>query len=194
MRDLFDDMFQGEPRNPTAAARRAMKPQLRQRFYGTAGVAEQAGGFAVVLDGRAVRTPARPACGADATLAQALADEWDAQREVIDPAVPLTRLANAIIDGVADAPDRVAGKSRTISVPTLSSTARRRARRAGGAAAQHWDPVVAWARDVLGARFVLAEGIALRGAAGAALARAADPARSRPKSCGGWVRSIPSLR
>ena len=33
MRDIFDDIFQGQPRDPTAAARRAMRPQLRQRFY-----------------------------------------------------------------------------------------------------------------------------------------------------------------
>src|SRR5205823_209103 len=43
------------------------------------------------------------------TLAQQLAAEWEAQRDVIDPAkMPLTRLANSIIDGVIDAPSMVA--------------------------------------------------------------------------------------
>ena len=67
---------------------------------------DQPGGFAVLLDGRPVRTPARRGLAAPTqTLAQAMADEWEAQREVIDPAVmPLTRLANSIIDGVVDAP------------------------------------------------------------------------------------------
>jgi hypothetical protein len=33
MRDLFEGIFDDEPRDPTQAARRAMRPQLRRRFY-----------------------------------------------------------------------------------------------------------------------------------------------------------------
>ena len=63
----------------------------------------------MLLDGRPVRTPARRTLAAPTeALAQALADEWEAQREVVDPAaMPLTRLANSIIDGVADTPAAV---------------------------------------------------------------------------------------
>ena len=47
-------------------------------------------------------------CGA---LAEALAAEWDAQEDKIDPAtMPLTRLANSIIDGVAPSPGPVAAE------------------------------------------------------------------------------------
>ena len=179
MRDLFDDIFQGEPHDPTAAARRAMKPQLRQRFYGTAGVAEQAGAFAVVLDGRPVRTPARSSLAAPTKmLAEALAAEWDAQRDAIDPAkMPLTRLANTIIDGVAAAPDRVATEVANYLATDLVFY--RAPAPAGLVArqAQHWDPVVAWADEALAARFVLAEGIAHVAQPAAALAagRAAIP-------------------
>jgi chaperone required for assembly of F1-ATPase len=179
MRDLFDDIFQGEPHDPTAAARRAMKPQLRQRFYGTASVEEQPSGFAVLLDGRPVRTPARAGLAAPTRqLGQALAAEWDAQRDVIDPArMPLTRLANAIIDGVAPAPDRVVEEVASYFGSDLVFY---RASAPAGLVArqvQHWDPVMEWARDVLGARFILAEGIAhvAQPAAALAAARAAIP-------------------
>src|SRR5262245_8172329 len=112
MRDLFEDLFRNEPLDPVEAARRAMRPQLRRRFYTDVGVVGDAGGFAVQLDGRPVRTPARRTFAAPTpALAAALADEWRAQGEVIDPAaMPLTRLANAIIDGVSDKPELVASE------------------------------------------------------------------------------------
>src|ERR1043166_5931792 len=87
-----------------------MRPPLPRRFYQKAGVEEAEGGFRVVLDGRPVRTPARGFLIAPSRkLAQAVAAEWDAQGETIDPAtMPVTRLANSITDGVAAAPRPVA--------------------------------------------------------------------------------------
>ena len=66
----------------------------------------------MTLDGKPVRTPARrPLAAPNLALARAIAAEWDAQRDVIDPAaMPLTRLANAIIDGVAEKPGPVAAE------------------------------------------------------------------------------------
>src|SRR5207253_7102956 len=52
MRDLFEEIFANQPLDPVEAARRAMRPQLRRRFYQRATVAEGEGGFAVALDGR----------------------------------------------------------------------------------------------------------------------------------------------
>ena len=73
--------------------------------------------------------------------------------------MPLTRLANAIIDGVADAPDAV----RDEIVKYLGSDlVFYRADTPEGLVAkqaQHWDPLIAFARDKFGARFVLAQGI-----------------------------------
>src|SRR5690242_17295083 len=87
-----------------------MRPPLPRRFYGEAGVEEAESGFRVVLDGRPVRTPARGFLVAPSRrLAEAIAAEWDAQRESIDPStMPVTRLANSIIDGVVMAPAPVA--------------------------------------------------------------------------------------
>ena len=105
MRDLLDGIFPDQPAaDPTEAARRALRPQLRQRFYQAVTLTEGEGGFVLLLDGRPVRTPARRELVVpQRAWGEALAAEWEAQRDVIDPArMPLTRLANSIIDGVVD--------------------------------------------------------------------------------------------
>jgi chaperone required for assembly of F1-ATPase len=177
--DLFDDIFAREPLDPYEAARRGMRPQFRRRFYEHAALAEGEGDFRIVLDGKPVRTPARRALAAPTrTLAQLLAAEWDAQREVIDPArMPLTRLANSIIDGVADAPGAVAADVERYLATDLVLY-----RVAGPEGlvtrqANAWDPILAWTGEELGARFVLAEGMVFAAQSEAALAaaRAAIP-------------------
>ena len=57
----------------------------------------------VTLDGRPVRTPGRvPLALPTDALAEAVAGEWRAVPEVVDPrAMPLTGLANAAIDRIA---------------------------------------------------------------------------------------------
>ena len=112
MRELLEDIFASEPVDPVEAVRRATRPHLRRRFYERAEAEEAEGEFRVVLDDRPVRTPARRVLAAPTrALAEALAAEWQAQGEVIDPAaLPLTRLANSIIDGVANAPAAAAAE------------------------------------------------------------------------------------
>src|SRR5262245_15063417 len=145
MREIFDDIFKNPPLDPTEAARRAMRPRLRRRFYSTVSVEQQPGGHAVLLDGRPVRTPARrPLAAPTQPLAQALADEWEAQREVVDPAVmPLTRLANSIIDGVVNAPAAVKAEVAKFLASDLVCY---RADTPDGLVARQmefWDPLVA---------------------------------------------------
>src|SRR5215467_7626821 len=158
MRDLFED---DQPLDPTEAARRAVRPQLRRRFYEQAGVEGGEGAFGILLDGRPIMTPARRTLAAPTqALAQAIAAEWEAQRDVVDPAsMPLTRLANSIIDGVANAPEAVAAEvARYLGSDLVCYRApgpEGLVTRQGRA----WDPVLGWARDALGARFLLAEGI-----------------------------------
>src|SRR5262249_12031466 len=148
MRDLFEDIFKNVPLDPVQAARRAVRPHLRRRFYERAEVEDADGEFRVVLDGRPVKTPARRTLAAPKRpLAQALAAEWDAQRDVIDPAkMPLTRLANTIIDGVIDAPSAVADEVKQYLACDLVFY---RAPRPAGLVtwqAEAWGPVPAWAR------------------------------------------------
>src|ERR1700732_725078 len=107
MRELFEIPHLDDP---IAAARRGSKATLRRRFYQKATTVAEAGGLALRLDDKPVRTPARRLLAAPApALAQAIAAEWQAQEEVVDPAkMPLTRLANAVIDGGAARPRPVA--------------------------------------------------------------------------------------
>src|SRR5712691_7095571 len=82
MRDIFEDIFQDEPIDPVAAARRHMRPPLARRFYDEASIAEGDGGFGLLLDRRPVQTPARPALAAhQRAFAESLADQWCEQGE-----------------------------------------------------------------------------------------------------------------
>jgi chaperone required for assembly of F1-ATPase len=110
MREMFEEIFANQPLDPTEAARRAMRPNLRRRFYEQVGIEGGDGEFRIVLDGRPIRTPARHTLAAPTeALARAIATEWEGQREVVDPIkMPLTRLANTIIDGVVEASSQAA--------------------------------------------------------------------------------------
>jgi chaperone required for assembly of F1-ATPase len=184
MRDIFEELFAQTPPDPIEAARRAMRPPLRRRFYQDVDIREEPDGFHILLDGKPVRTPARrPLAAPTRALAQALADEWAAQTDAIDPArMPLTRLANSIIDGVAERPAPVAGEIANYLATDLLFYRAADPEGLVERQARHWDPVLAWARDALGARFVLAQGVVHVAQPPAALAAArvaipADPWR-----------------
>jgi chaperone required for assembly of F1-ATPase len=162
MRDIFHDIFINQPLDPMQSARRGGRPVLRKRFYreATAG-AGAGGGFPLLLDGKPVKTPVRrPLAAPTRALALAIAAEWNAQAETIDPArMPLTRLANAVIDAVADQAQAV---TEEVAKYLGSDLLCYRADAPEGLVewqARAWDPVLAWAAEALGARFVLAQGV-----------------------------------
>lgn len=76
------------------------KVELPKRFYKEVGVGAVAGGFAVTLDGKSPRTPGQtPVVVPQRSLAEAMAEEWAAQGEFIDPKVmPIVRLVNSAIE------------------------------------------------------------------------------------------------
>jgi chaperone required for assembly of F1-ATPase len=88
--------------DPIAMARRELNKALPRRFYKESVAQERKRSFALPLDSRAAKTQG----GNDLALptlaaARALANEWAAVGEIIDPALmPLTRLVNSAIDGV----------------------------------------------------------------------------------------------
>jgi len=161
MRDFFTSNVPDQPIDPIEAARRATRPQRPHRFYASATVAADGEGFAVLLDGRRARTPANEGLVAPTrALAEAIAAEWEKQREVIDPALmPLARLSNSIIDGVAKASARVTAQ---VAAYLDSDMLCYRADTPQGLVARqaaHWDPVIAWASEVLGAPFIVTPGV-----------------------------------
>ncbi|MGO4717273.1 ATP12 family chaperone protein [Bradyrhizobium sp. 2TAF24] len=161
MRELFDEVAGQSPLDPNEAARQSSRPQLRKRFYTSAGVVAADGGHAVVLDGRTIRTPAKqPLVAPSQVIAAAIAAEWDAQQDVIDPSsMPLTRLANSVIDGVAPRAAEVADDiAKYFGTDALFYRADH-PQALVARQAEHWDPVLFWAAEELGAHFILAEGI-----------------------------------
>jgi chaperone required for assembly of F1-ATPase len=158
----------------------AARPLLK-RFYKAVTVAEPGAqgpdGFRILLDGKTVRTPAKAVLAVPArALAAAIAAEWEAQREHIDPAtMPLTKLVNSAIDGVrgreAVVREDIAKYAASDLLCYRASSPEPLAHRQ----AELWDPVLAWSRDELGLPLVVVEGImpvAQPEAATAALARA----------------------
>jgi chaperone required for assembly of F1-ATPase len=150
---------------------------LPRRFYKSVTVAAADGAHRVLLDGETVRTPAKAMLAVPTrALAGAIAAEWEAQREHIDPVtMPLTKLVNSGLDGVrgreAAVRDDIAKYGTSDLVCYRASQPEPLVRRQ----AELWDPIVVWSREALGATFVVAEGlmpVAQPDAAEAALAHA----------------------
>jgi len=161
MRELFDEVAGHSPFDPEEAVRRATRVPRRKRFYTSAGIAEAEGGFAVTLDGKPIRTPSgRHVVAPNREIAEAIAAEWNAQVEVINPlTMPLTRFANSVGEGVVDRVDAVADDvAKYLGTDLLFYRAGHPEALVAKEAA-HWDRVVFWAANELGAHFILAEGI-----------------------------------
>jgi chaperone required for assembly of F1-ATPase len=161
MRELFDEVAGQSPLDPQEAARRGARTPQRKRFYAKADVTEAEGGYAITLDGKPIRTPSgRIITAPSRDIAQAIAAEWEAQQETINPlTMPLTRFANSVVEAVTD---RVEAVAADIAKYLASDLLFYRAGHPEALVARetaHWDPVVFWAADSLGAHFILAQGI-----------------------------------
>jgi chaperone required for assembly of F1-ATPase len=161
MRDLFDEVAGRSPLDPQEAVRRQARVPKRKRFYKEAGVTEAVGGFAITLDGKPIKTPSgRTVTVPVRAIAEAVAEEWRAQQDTIDPlTMPLTRFANSVVESVVD---RVAPVRDDVARYFQSDLLFYRAGHPQALVekeARHWDPVLFWAADTLGAHFILGEGI-----------------------------------
>jgi chaperone required for assembly of F1-ATPase len=115
----------------------------------------------VALDGRPVRTPGRvPLALPTDALGEAIADEWRAVGETVDPrAMPLTGLANAAIDRVGpDLATFAAGLARYGESDLLCYRAAAPEPLVERQAAA-WDPPLAWARGRYDVHFAVATGV-----------------------------------
>jgi len=65
MREIFTEIFENHPLDPTEAARRGVRPRLRKRFFKHARADDAGEGrVAILLDGKPVLTPSRRALAA----------------------------------------------------------------------------------------------------------------------------------
>ena len=151
--------------HPEAPGKQPPARPLPKRIYKAVTLAEvqdvDLGRFRILLDGKPVRTPTRALLAVPTkALAEAIASEWDAQGEHIDPAsMPLTRLANSAVDGVrgreaavrADIVTYAGSDLLCYRAPEPEALVRRQA--------GLWDPVLAWGREALGAHLQVGKGL-----------------------------------
>ncbi|QDY99639.1 ATPase [Nitratireductor mangrovi] len=164
MREILSDLEDGSNLsdiNPMKRAQKQMRQPLPKRFYKEATHVADDEGYEIRLDGKPVRTPGRSRLllpNADA--ARLVADEFAAQRELIDPAsMPVLRIANTVIDGVMQDPQAVLEDLLRFASSDLVCYRAESPERLVELQAAAWDPVLDWATVRLGARFVLAEGV-----------------------------------
>ena len=138
-----------------------MSTPVSSRFYKTASAAPDGEGHGVWLDERRLKTPARaPLTAPTDGLAQAIADEWNAQDDRIVPArMPLTALTNAAIDRIG--PEREAFARRLAAYGAHDLLCYRAAEPVNLAVrlAKAWQPVLDWLDETHGARLALADGV-----------------------------------
>lgn len=132
-----------------------------KRFYKVVDVAPAPGGHAVRLDGRGVQTPARkPLVLPTEELALAIAAEWRGQGDtVIATAMPLLRLANTVIDGVAANREEVTNAILRFGENDLLCYRAHQPPDLVARQREAWDPLLDWARQRLGARMIVTDGL-----------------------------------
>lgn len=149
--------------------------RAQRRFWNHVAIAAGGDGFAVELDGRRIATPAGAALIVPTrAMAQAVAAEWEAQADTVDPAtMAVTRSANAAIDKVRPRHAEVADMLAAYGDSDLLCY--RAADPAGLCARQAaaWDPALDWAQTALGARLHTRIGVVHQPQDGAVLARLA---------------------
>ena len=157
IRDDLQAPPSGAPKGPITDT---MQKPLVKRFYKTASVSDAAP-YHVLLDGRAVKTPAkRPLALPTEAAARAIADEWNAQDATINPAtMPLTRFANTAIDAVSETADAVAADIVAYAGRDLLCYRADTPAELSHAQAAKWDPVLHWAAKTYDARFIVVAGI-----------------------------------
>ena len=163
MRDLLNDLSEGLSHpDPIRRSQIQMQKPLPKRFFKDVTVGEtEEGAFSILLDGKTMRTPAKsPLTVPTRALADLLRNEWDAQTEVVNPAImPVSRHINTAIDGIAQDRQAVFEDILRFSSSDLLCYRAGEPQELVGRQTDQWDPIIDWASNSLGARFILVEGV-----------------------------------
>lgn len=152
-----------------------------KRFWTDVAVVAGLDGHAITLDGRPVRTPGRlPLAMPHAALAQAIANEWRAVKDDIDPrTMPLTGLANVAIERItADPLPFIANLAAYAESDLLCYRAEAPEALVARQVAA-WDPLLDWARRRYDIHVEVVSGIIHREQPPLTLARLADALAAR---------------
>lgn len=149
-----------------------------KKFYNAVSVEPRAGGHAVLLDGKPIRTPAgKPLLAPTAALAEGIAAEWRGQGERVRPGtMPLTQLLNTALDRMAEGKVRAAAVAEVAGYAATDLVCFRAPHPPALAARQRavWQPLLDWLADRHGAALAVTETLAAPRHAPASLARVAD--------------------
>lgn len=138
-----------------------MSTWKQKRFWEQVSVTESEGRFAVELDGRQVKTPAKAALILPSrAMAEAIAVEWRAQDGAVNPhTMPCTRSANAALDKVqiqhAEVADMLAEYGDSDLLCYRAESPVELVQRQN----EHWNPALDWAATELGVRLMPRLGI-----------------------------------
>jgi len=151
----------GKADEPAKVPGREPPAPLPKRFYKDVTVAPAEDGFAILLNGKPVRTPRKlPLRVPTRALADAIAAEWAAQKERVDPAsMPLSKLAITAIDGVASHMADVAAEIVKFAGSDLLCYRAEAPEALRVLQAAAWDPMLRWAEDELGVHLATAKGV-----------------------------------
>ncbi|WP_299694567.1 ATP12 family protein [uncultured Tateyamaria sp.] len=138
-----------------------MSEWKQKRFWTNAEAVADGSGWTIELDGRRVKTPAKAALHLPTqSLAQAIAAEWAAQEDVVDPlSMPFTRSANAAIDKVAIQKAEVADMLAAYGDADLLCYRADQPKELVDRQAAVWDAYLNWAAENLGARLAPRTGL-----------------------------------
>lgn len=136
-------------------------PVPTRRVWTAVTVEPRPGGHAVLLDGRPLHSPARRLLLLPVrAVAEAVAAEWDAQGDRVDPGtLPLTRLANTAADRVAQQGDALADDLAAYGGSDLLCYRAPHPQALAERQAAAWDGPLAWVRERHAAPLVCASGV-----------------------------------
>ncbi|MBX4336350.1 ATP12 family chaperone protein [Bartonella raoultii] len=162
MREILNHFDRSLDKNNPAQKIQSFSCQpLPKRFYKEVKISYEEGGFSILLDERLVKTPAkRHFLVPTEVFATFVAQEFENQKHVIDPAkMPMTRLVNTVIDGIADDMQAVfEDLLRFVACDMIfyrAQTPKELLQRQ----CEQWDPLLNWAEEKLGAYFHITEGL-----------------------------------
>lgn len=132
-----------------------------RRFYGDVTVEAGVDGYAVLLDGKAIRTPARAVFAVPSRpLAEAIAEEWRAQDgHIAAPSMPLLRLTNSALERVPAARDAVVGQLLDYARNDLLCYHAEGPALLTARQSEQWQPLLDWLKSAGGIALTTTRGI-----------------------------------
>lgn len=132
-----------------------------KRFWKQAGITDGENGFAISLDGKPLKTPAKAEMVLPSrALAAMVAEEWNAVEDKLHPEdMPATRMANAAIDKVSTQFDEVAEMLAAYGDSDLLCYRATDPQALVARQGEKWDPLLDWAEAEFGARLKPVSGV-----------------------------------